>query len=164
MLAIRPVQPVNTQVREHMRKVEDIIRKMPDHLEGDCYPLKHSFADGLYVRELTVPPKILTTTKIHKFSHAAFLLKGELSVLEEGGIRKVKAPAHFITPAGTKRIVYHHTEVVLVTVHATKETDLNKIEEEIILKDFEPIIEANIVDFVKKVTTEDTNEVKTDIQ
>lgn len=149
-------QPVNMRVRGAIKKVEDVIREMPGHLEGNCYPLKHSFAEGLYVRELTVPAKILTVTKIHKYSHAAFLLKGEISVLEEGGIRKVKAPAHFITPAGTKRIVYHHTEVVLVTVHATKETDVEKIENEIIAKDFDelPIIEAEelkITNFVNEV-------------
>ena len=161
------IQPVNLQVRKGISKVEDVIRQMPEHLEGDCYPLKHSFADGLYVRELTVPAKILTVTKIHKYSHAAFLLKGEISVLEEGGIKRFKAPASFITPAGTKRIVYHHTEVVLTTVHATKKTDLKEIENEIIAKDFSelPIIdveaeEVKIIDFVKKVNKEDKDEHK----
>lgn len=162
-----PQQPVNMKVREGISKVEDVIRKMPGHLEGDCYPLKHSFAEGLYVREITVPAKILTVTKIHKYSHAAFLLKGEISVLEEGGIKRVKAPGSFITPAGTKRIVYHHTEVVLTTVHATKKTDLKEIEDEIIAKDFDelPIVdikveEVKIVDFVNKVKREDEDEHK----
>ena len=146
-----PQQPVNLQVRKAVLKVEDMIRQMPDHLEGNCYPLKHSFADGLYIRELTVPAKILTVTKIHKYAHAAFLLKGKMSVLEEGGIREVEAPAHFITPAGTKRIVYHHTEVVLVTVHATKETDVQKIEDEIIAKDFDELPIIDVENFVNKI-------------
>lgn len=158
-----PQQPINMGVRDIISKVEETIRKMPDHKEGDSYPLKHSFADGLYIRELTIPGKILTVTKIHKYAHAAFLLKGEISVLEEGGARRVKAPASFITPAGTKRIVYHHTEVVLTTVHATNKTDLKEIEDEIILKDFEPIIdvkaeEVKISEFVNEVTKEDKDD------
>ncbi len=157
-----PIQPVNMKVREGISKVEDIIRKTDGHLVGNCYPLKHLFADGLYIRELTVPAKILTVTKIHKYSHATFLVKGEMSVLEEGGIRHIKAPAYFVTPAGTKRIVYHHNEVVLVTIHATKETDLQKIEDEIIAKDFKELNivdidkeKAKITDFIVKVTKED---------
>ena len=154
-----PQQPVNLQVRKAVSKVEEVIRQMPDHLEGNCYPLKHSFADGLYIRELTVPAKILTVTKIHKYAHAAFLLKGKLSVLEEGGARIVEAPAHFITPAGTKRIVYHHTEVVLVTVHATKETDVEKIEDELIAKDFNELATIDI-EKIKNFVTEVTEEEK----
>ncbi len=158
--AVIPQQPVNLKVRKAISKVADVIRKMPDHLEGDCYPLKHSFADGLYVRELTVPPKILTVTKIHKYSHAGFLLKGEMSILEEGGIKHIKAPCYFITPAGTKRIIYHHDEVVLVTVHATKKTDLKEIEDEIIAKDFDNLLtidvdfeeENKLIKFVTEVT------------
>lgn len=158
-----PKQPVNLTVRKAMSRLEDVIKTLPDHLVGDCYPLKHSFADGLYIREITVPGGILTVTKIHKYSHVAVLLKGEVSVIEEGGIRRVKAPGLFITPAGTKRIVFHHTEVVLTTIHATKETDLQKIEDEIIAKDFEeiPIIdiqeEKQLLDFVKEATMEKEN-------
>ena len=154
-MSLVKIQPINLEVRKGIAKVEEVIRKMPDHLEGNCYPLKHSFAEGLYVRELTVPPKILTVTKIHKYSHAAFLLKGEISVLEEGGIKRFKAPASFITPAGTKRIVYHHTEVVLTTVHATKETDIKKIEEELIAKDFDEIPIIDIENFVIEATKEE---------
>lgn len=141
---IIPQQPVNIEVRKGISRVEEVIKQMPGHLVGDCYPLKHSFADGLYIREITVPAKILTVTKIHKYAHVAVLLKGEISVLEEGGIHHVKAPGLFITPAGTKRIVYHHTEVVLTTIHATKKTDLKEIEDEIIAKDFNELLVIDI--------------------
>ena len=152
-----PIQPVNLQFRKAVSIVEDRIRQLPDHKVGNAYPLKHSFAEGLYIRELTVPAGILTVTRCHKFAHPAFLLKGELSVLEEGGIRHVKAPAYFITPKGTKRIIYHHTEVILVTVHATNKTDIQEIEKELVSEDFESIIdieakEVKIQDFIKEVT------------
>ena len=115
------------EIRHKIQEIEDEIRKLPGHVVGgDAYPLKHSFGKGLYVREMTAPPGFLTATKIHKFAHPLFLLKGTVSILEESGWRKVTAPAYFITKAGTKRIVFHHDEVVLVTVHATESTDLKE--------------------------------------
>jgi len=144
-------------IRKKVALLESNIRKMPEAMIGDCFPLVHKFAKGLYIRQITVPAGALVVTKIHKFSHAVFLLQGEISVLEEHGSRKVKAPASFITPAGTKRVVYHHTETVLTTVHATEETDLEKIENEIIAKDFDEI-ESNVIDienFVEEVTKEE---------
>ena len=130
------VQTVNTEVREKIQTLEDAIKTHPEGLIGDCFPLEHFFAKGLYVRKLTVPAGTLTVTKIHKHSHATFLLKGEITVIEESGKRYVEAPAMFITSAWTKRAIFHHTEVIIVTVHATEETDVDKIEEEIIAKNF----------------------------
>jgi hypothetical protein len=129
-----------------------MMRKCPDALIGDCCPLKHSFAKGLYIREITMPANMLFVTKIHKYSHAAFVLSGEVSILEENGPRRVIAPASFITPPGTKRIVFTHKETVWTTVHATDKTDLNEIEEEIIAKNFDEIDDFIEIDcFVKEV-------------
>jgi len=140
-------------VREKIQAIETAMRACPDVLIGDCCPLKHSFAKGLYVREITVPAGMLTVTKIHKFSHPAFLLEGEMSIMEEWGPRRVSAPAYFITRAGTKRVIYHHTKVVLVTVHATEEQDTEKIEEEIIAKSFDEMDDVvEIENFVQEVT------------
>jgi hypothetical protein len=122
---------------------------MPGTKFGDCYPLKHTFADGLYIREISVPAGELVITKIHKFSHPVFLLKGDVSVLEETGVKRIKAPYSFITPAGTKRICYVHEDCVWTTVHATKETDLEKIEEEVIAKTFDDLTPQEVTGITK---------------
>ena len=62
-----------------------------------------------------------------------------MSILTEKGVKRIKAPYYGITPAGTKRIIYTHEDIVFVTVHATKEIDLKKIEEEVIAKSFDDI-------------------------
>ena len=127
------------EIRECISTVEEKVKSLPGALMGDAFPLKHSFGDGCYVREMSVPKGYLVVTKIHKIAHPCFILKGECSILTEDGIKRLKAPQHFITPAGTKRVVYVHEDTVWVTVHVTKETDLKKIEEEIIAKDFDEI-------------------------
>ena len=136
-LGIAPRVFSSLRLRDKMQVIEDTIMSQEDAMMGDAFPLKHSFAKGLYVRQITVPSGVLLTGKIHKHSHAFFLLKGEISVLQDGGVKRIKAPATFITPAGTKRVVYHHSDTIVTTVHATDETDISKIEEEIIAKTWE---------------------------
>jgi hypothetical protein len=106
-------------------------------------PVKNSFADGCYIREIFNPAGELLVTKIHKKEHPFFLMKGEMSVLTEDGIKHLKAPHQGITKPGTKRIIYAHTDCVFITVHATEETDVAKIEEQVIAKDFnDPLVTA----------------------
>ena len=140
--------------RNNIIEFENKVKSIPGALGADPFPLEHSFADGLYIRKLTVPEKTLTVTKIHAVNHAFFLQKGTISILTEEGIKKLTAPYQGITKAGTKRIIYHHDEVVFTTVHATKETDLDKIEVEVIAKDFEELDELEtekIRDFIEQI-------------
>tara|TARA_B100000902_G_scaffold56776_1_gene63635 strand:- start:12611 stop:13207 length:597 start_codon:yes stop_codon:yes gene_type:complete len=114
-------------------------------------PVKHSFADGCYIREIFNPAGELLVTAIHKKEHPFFLMQGEMSILTEDGIKHLKAPYHGITKPGTKRIIYTHTDCVFVTVHATEETDVAKIEEQVIAKDFnDPLITAEDLKLLKK--------------
>lgn len=122
-----------TAFEEHLKN------NVPGVLGEDPFPLVHKFADGMYIRQLTVPPRTLTVTKIHKQTHPFFLLKGTISILTEEGVKTFTAPYSGITKAGTKRIIWHHDEVVFTTVHSTKETDLDKIESEVIANDFDEV-------------------------
>jgi len=118
--------------RNKILAAEAALRKMPGSMVGDCFPLHHSFADNMYVREINVPKGALLVTKIHKVAHPYFVLKGDVSVFTEDGVKRVTAPFYGITPAGTKRVCYIHEDCVWVTCHVTKEKDLDKIEQEVI--------------------------------
>lgn len=145
--------------REYRSKVvefEERIRQLEGALTDDCFPLKHTFADGLYVRQITVPAQVLTVTKIHAQTHPFFILKGTVSILTEHGVERLTAPYSGITKAGTKRIIFHHDEVVLTTVHRTDSTDLKEIEDEVIARNFQelgdsPEETARLEEFVKQV-------------
>lgn len=113
-------------------------------------PVKNSFADGCYIREIFNPANELLVTKIHKKEHPFFLMKGEMSVLTDEGVVRLTAPHHGITKVGTKRIIYTHTDCVFVTVHATELTDVKEIEEEVIAKDFQdPMITLDDLKLLK---------------
>lgn len=106
--------------------------------DTDSCPLKHSFAPGVYVREIFIPKGTMLTGKIHRHSHPNILLKGEVIVATEfGGREHLKAPLSMISKAGTKRAVFALEDTVWITIHATHETDLEKIEDYVIAPSYE---------------------------
>ncbi len=113
-------------LREKTFAAEVIMKTMPDatHLTK----LFHYFAPGIYARELHIPAGMTLTGKIHKYAQLNILSKGKISVLTEDGIKEVEAPFTVVSPAGTKRIAYAHTDCVWTTILNTNETDVNIIE------------------------------------
>jgi hypothetical protein len=144
------------EYREIISSIEDEMRNVPGAMFGDCCPLKHSFAKGLYIREFTGSAGLLVVSKLHKQSSASFLLKGEISIWGTDGYQRIKAPASWVSPAGTKRIVYFHTDTILTGVYATEETDIEKIEESVIAKDFNELDNSLDAEFVIKSIQEAT--------
>jgi len=144
-----------TKYRKAVVELEEQIKNMEGALVGEelnkYNPLKHTFADGYYLREINTPAGQILITKIHKEEHPFFLMKGECSVFTEHGTKRIKAPYYDITKPGTKRVIYIHKDVTWVTVHATDLKDLGKIEEKIIAKDFsDPQISIDNLKEIKK--------------
>ena len=90
---------------------------------------KHSFAEGLYIREMRMKKGQLGFSAIHKHSYGFFLLSGLLASSKEEGVEECVAPCYIISPQGAKRIVYAMEDCVIVTVHAnpTDTQDLNEL-------------------------------------
>jgi hypothetical protein len=129
-------------VRNWIVNLEEKIASLPNARFGDdAFPLVHTFAGGMYIREIFMPKGNLLTSKIHKFDHPYFILKGECSVLTEDGVKRIKAPCYMITPAGTKRVLYIHEDTVWVTVHRTDGTNIEDVEDDIISKSYEDFFE-----------------------
>lgn len=111
-------------MRERVHAFEAELLKLP---QLEIEP-RHYFADGAYAREITIPAGAVVTGKIHKYSQINILSKGEISVLTENGIERVSAPFTVVSPPGTKRVAYAHTECVWTTILGTDEKDADKIE------------------------------------
>ena len=104
---------------------------------NEINPLKHTIVGGLYIREIFMPKGQLISTGIHKKEHPYFILQGDVSVLTDQGIKRVKAPYHNITKPGTKRLIFIHEDTIWITVHATEKESVEEILEEILAKDFD---------------------------
>jgi hypothetical protein len=107
-----------------------------DEIANSINPLKHTFADGLYIREIFMPKGQVITTGIHKKEHPYFIMKGDISVLTENGIERIKAPYTGITKPGTKRLIYTHEDSIWITVHATDKETVEDVLDEVLAKDF----------------------------
>ncbi len=126
-------------VRKMIENLEDKIRKIPGHGKDDSLPLKHKFAEGMYVRELFIPKGMLIVGKIHKKSNPVFIMSGDISIFSEEGSKRFMGPQYLISQPGAKRVGYAHEDTVWVEVFATHETDLVKLEEELIAKSFDEL-------------------------
>ena len=144
------------EFREKINDLEEAVTEAEGGMTGDILhktnPVKHTFAGGCYIREIYNPANELIITKIHKKEHPFFLMKGEMSILTEEGIQNIKAPHQGVTKPGTKRAIYTHEECVFITVHATENTAIKDVEEEVVCTKYEdlpPGIDA--LDMLKKI-------------
>lgn len=103
---------------------------------------KHYWADGLYCRELFRPADTLIIGKCHKLEHLYVVLSGTVTIAGDGYRETVTGPKVFVSKPGTKRAVYAHTDATTMTVHRTDETDLDKIEAELIEEDETAMFDA----------------------
>jgi hypothetical protein len=108
---------------------------------GDYFPLTHRFAEGIYIREIRVPTGNVVITKLFKQEHATFLLQGQCIIVTEDGRRVVTAPDSWITPAGTKRLIYVAEDCIWTTVHANPndERNVDEIEKFVIAESYDEL-------------------------
>lgn len=125
--------------REAIAKLEDAIRQLPP-VEA---PVSHHFSPGIYAREMFIPRGTVLTGKIHLTDHLCLITQGDISVLTESGVKRLKAGAVVHTKAGMKRAGYAHEDTRWVTVHATDETDVDLLEATLVADEFsDPRVEA----------------------
>lgn len=104
---------------------------------ASSYELKHHFADNIYAREIHIPKGHVVVGRIHRFENLNFISKGRVTVVtEEGGVEVLEAGVMMKSPVGVKRLLITHEDTVWTVLHNTKETDLDKIEEEVIVQSF----------------------------
>lgn len=100
-------------------------------------PIFHHFAPNIYMRQMNVNAGTLMVTKMHKTEHFLIVLKGSATILDSSGLMHVQAPQIIKTQKGTKRVIYFHEDSAWLTTHPTSETDLNLIEDQLIVPDDE---------------------------
>lgn len=119
----------------HIEKLLNMEKVMQECEQVDI-KITHHFAPGVYAREMFVPKGVVLTGKIHRYSHLNIMSQGEFTLVTEDGHKRVKAPYSFVSEPGAKRAFYAHEDSVWTTIHPTDETDLEKLEQELIIEDY----------------------------
>lgn len=129
-------------------ELEAVIRASGGVIE---LPLNHIFTPGLYVREVMLPKGSISISKIHKTTHPFVISHGSVSVwTKDGGIVQLSAPHTGITTPGTQRVIYAHEDTIWSTFHPTNETDLEKIEADIIQPHTNPLLADEVMRQLKE--------------
>ena len=125
--------------RDDIIGFEGYLKGQPNVMLNDCFPLKHTFSDGIYVREIFIPAGSELTGKIHLHEHPNFLVQGVVRVATEFGVETLVAPVSIISKPGTKRALHAITDVRWITIHLnpTNTQDLEKLEKQIIAPSYE---------------------------
>ena len=108
------------------------------HQNSEHFPLKHTFADGIYVRQMSMNPGSVVVGAIHKHLHVWFLLTGHISVVTEENTEDYIAPCYVVSTPGVKRDIYANEESIFVNIHKnpTNTQDIQQLEKDIVAKDF----------------------------
>lgn len=125
-----------TILRTPQPNIEDVFALEKEMLQMPQVSLEcfHHFSPGIYARELHLPAGTVTTGAVHRFENMNILSKGTISIATEEGPLTVSAPYLVISPPGTKRAVYAHTDCVWTTILHTNETNVQQIEKDFVCK------------------------------
>lgn len=125
---LTPIEVGAQSIHQKVQRLEAVMRQMP---QLDL-PVNHHFAEGVYVRELPIPAGAVVVGKLHRQSHVLLLIKGDVTIVTHEGRQRVQAPWIVTPPAGSKRAFVAHEDSILVTAHGSSETDVEKLELQLI--------------------------------
>jgi len=117
--------------REQINTLQSEMVKMPQaELKTE-----HYFSGGMYCRKVFRLAGTLIVGKIHKEDHIFLCASGQIMAWTELGMKTLNAGDIVESKAGTKRVTLALTDAIGITIHKTNETDLEKIEQQLIEPD-----------------------------
>lgn len=102
-------------------------------------PVEHIFTDGVYTRKASFAAGTLAVGKLHKTEHLNVILKGRFKLIAEQSVEEVIGPCVFVSKPGAKKMAFFVEDTVWLNVHATTETDVAKIEQLVLAKNYAEI-------------------------
>jgi quercetin dioxygenase-like cupin family protein len=102
-------------------------------------PIKHLFADQIYIRQMEMKQGQIVVGAIHNHLHAWFLMKGRVLINNNGEKIEHIAPCYTVSQPGSKRFIYALEDSIFVNVHKNPSNtkDIEKLEKEIVSFDIE---------------------------
>jgi hypothetical protein len=111
-------------------KVNNLEKELTKLPQAEC-PVWNIFAPGIYIRKMLIKKGQVLTGAVHKTEHLC-IVSGSIQVTTDKGIRFICDQQYiFKSMPGTKRAGFALADTYWSTVHATNETDLEKLVEEL---------------------------------
>ena len=126
--------------RNSIQALQAVLLDLPKEDQLDLDDLTdHFFAPGIYARMLFIPAGGVIVGKIHKHETMNIICKGKIAITTEDGQMVIEGPCIVNSSPGIKKAGYAIEDTWWINIHATDETDLDKIEEEFIAKDYDEL-------------------------
>tara|TARA_R110000744_G_scaffold199960_1_gene319068 strand:- start:1170 stop:1634 length:465 start_codon:yes stop_codon:yes gene_type:complete len=144
--------------REQIQSLQQLLIDNADgeNIEGDGkniihsknFPLKHTFADGVYIRQMDMQADSMVVGAVHNHLHVWFLLTGHLMVITEDTTEEFIAPCYVLATPGSKRVIYAMEDSIFVNIHKNPYNikDIKKLEDDLVsltFEDYEEYINKN---------------------
>ena len=136
---------VSKNSRKNILELEKSLINIADgvNVEGDgkqvvtdskIATIKHTFADGVYIRQMDMKAGSAVVGAIHKHLHVWFLLTGHVTIATQDSVEDYIAPCYVVSTPGVKRVIHAIEESIFVNVHKNPSNtkDVNKLEKEIV--------------------------------
>lgn len=111
--------------------VSDIFKEKQGTFEVDL-GVVHHFSGGLYSREMLIPKGFGAVSHSHTYDHFSILGKGRVLLKTDDWEKEYSAPACIDIKAGIHHMILALEDATWYCIHATNETEINKIEEVLI--------------------------------
>ena len=107
--------------------------------ESKIAPIKHTFADSVYIRQMDMTKDTIVVGAIHKHLHVWFLLTGHVTVATEDATEDYESPCYIVSTPGVKRVILANEDSIFVNVHKNPSNtqDVDQLEKEIVALSYE---------------------------
>ena len=95
--------------------------------------INHHFSAGVYAKETLIPAGRILVQHKHKFDHLSILASGSIELMVDDERKIIHAPACLTIEADKHHGVKSLTDVVWYCIHATERTDLDEVDEVLIV-------------------------------
>lgn len=117
-------------MRARIEGFHDRLMAMPES-QKDGFDIEEQFCDGMYIRKIRIKKGDVLVGKIHRKPCVNFVESGDLSVITETGVARIKPGFNVVSPAGLQKVGIAHEDSVFVNVFRTDTTDPVELEKEL---------------------------------
>jgi quercetin dioxygenase-like cupin family protein len=113
------------------------IKDITEHYKGTFevdLKIIHHFSSGVYAKQMSIPKGYTALSHSHVYDHLSILAKGKVIVSTDEETNEYIAPTAITIKAGVNHAIYAVEDSSWFCVHATEETDEDKIDEVLIEK------------------------------
>lgn len=111
-----------------MKTVSELFEELNGRMDIDVGTVHH-FSAGVYAKEMHLPAGFSAVSHAHAYDHMSILGKGIVDVTTDtDGTKRYVAPACLEVKAGVNHMITAIDDATWFCIHATDETDPDKID------------------------------------